>query len=866
MKLTSEGKKSVTVGASGMTVQGINLENTKAVISILRDKIYTDKPKAALTETLCNAIDEHRKYKVKRPVDLIITQQNVIIRDYAKGLDEEGVTKVFFQYMNSTKSDNNFDIGGYGIGAKSPSSYTSVWYVKSFFGGKKTTYMSVIDNEEGKTYKMLEQDCDPNDTGICVVIPLEGDNIYSKSHQADNFMSIACDLITMLGYDKDELEVKGYFVPDASYAVQDDEEFFKLNDEVKETLHTYFNNRRKFKYRIKDFAEGNVPDSDYTYVAVPGEAIVLRGNNYHNRNIFHSNFFSSSRFIAYDGDVCYNVRLSKAIIDKYCLQHTSSTIILFFKRGEVSIAPTREDISMSNSANALFESKLELLDKEFKRRFKEAFNEAIAKDQTLGKAMYAVTALCNIDFSTYYRSNNVSSMLPEYSNLAGLFHNKGIVPHASRRYGSSTSQTKLITYANNVAGVFSCTVEVNTGKIITSSSKRYSTWNGYDISMSDEVVFLTLNTSNKYKKFYKAEMVAGLVATYKDAIKKRYEAAHPSSLNLSGMSPHYSFNVVFINEESLLMDYFKSANLTDKELKLFRKGIDIVNIDDIAANIPARVINRVPSTKATTGKKVKSERVLRHILNDMIVYKEEDVKDKKVLIIPATELIQDNCRWKHVKNALSRKGSIYMTAFEWLTGYDIVAKVYKEDIPFWTKKGATLAGLDNKFIEDIIREGVRNHKIIYTPSLYSEYKFLDPNNTYDKKFGGYINLSRGSVFTVNDKNGNPYSFDMHDLYCMVDNLSSSILAEIKDKSTTAIKYAVNTLTNEERKSIITAIYKQALGMPGYIGMQAENCGFMDNYDFCKEVHAIMTSDRDEATKLAVPAFEKFINNIVIKLI
>jgi hypothetical protein len=101
---------------------------------------------------------------------------------------------------------------------------------------------------------------------------------------------------------------------------------------------------------------------------------------------------------------------------------------------------------------------------------------------------------------------------------------------------------------------------------------------------------------------------------------------------------------------------------------------------------------------------------------------------------------------------------------------------------------------------------------------------------------------------------------------MVDNLSSNILAEIKDKSTTAIKYAVNTLTKEERKSIITAIYKQALSMPGYIGMQAENCGFMDNYDFCKEVHAIMTSDREEATKLAVPAFEKFINNIVIKLI
>lgn len=864
MKLTSEGKKSITVGASGMTVQGINLENTKAVISILRDKIYTDKPKAALTETLCNAIDEHRKYNVKRPVDLIITQQNVIIRDYAKGLDEEGVTKVFFQYMNSTKSDNNFDIGGYGIGAKSPSSYTSVWYVKSFFGGKKTTYMSVIDNEEGKTYKMLEQDCDPNDTGICVVIPLEGDNIYAKSHQADNFMSIACDLITMLGYDKDEVEVKGYFVPDASYTVQDDEEFFKLNDEVKETLHTYFDNRRKFKYRIKDFADGIVPTSDYTYVAVPGEAIVLKGNNYSNRSIFYSNFFSSSRFIAYDGDVCYNVRLPKDIIDKYCLQHTSSTIILFFKRGEVSIAPTREDISMSNSANALFESKLELLDKEFKRKFKEAFNEAIAKKQTVGKAIYAVTSLCNIDFSTYYRSNNVSNMLPEYSNLANLYHNKGVIPTCSRRHNYNGSQSKLVNYAANITGVFSCRVDVNTGNILTSSAKRYSSWNGYDLQLSDDIIFLTLNTVNKYKKFYKSEMVAGLVNTIKDDIKKRYEDDYANSRTLHNMLPQYSFNIVFVNDESNLLEYFKDSNLTAKELKLFRKGIDIINIDDIAANIPARVINRVPSTKTTTSKK--TERVLRHILNDLILYKEEDIKDKKVLIIPANELIQDSCKWKGVKNCLARKNEVYMSAFKWLTGYDIIAKVYKEDIPYWTKKGAILAGLDNKFIEDIIREGIRTHKIIYTPTLYSEYKFLDPNNTYEKKFNGYINMSRGSVCTVNDKNGDPYSFDMHDLFCLIDNLSSTILSEIKDKSSAAIKYAVNTLTDDERKNIITAIYKHAMAMPGYIGMQAENCGFMDSYAFCNEVHTLMTSDRDEAIKTAVPAFEKFINNIVIKLI
>jgi anti-sigma regulatory factor (Ser/Thr protein kinase) len=102
------------------TVMGMS--NTAALMMAkhLRDTVYKHKTLAVVRELACNAIDEHVKYGVQRPVEIGLRENEgdteFYVRDFAKGLSDFGVRNVFGPYGESTKSKDNNSIGGYGIG------------------------------------------------------------------------------------------------------------------------------------------------------------------------------------------------------------------------------------------------------------------------------------------------------------------------------------------------------------------------------------------------------------------------------------------------------------------------------------------------------------------------------------------------------------------------------------------------------------------------------------------------------------------------------------------------------------------------------------------------------------------------------
>lgn len=99
-----EENKSICGGIAEQVKQSISAERVGMAISILRDRIYSDKFKATLFETLSNALDEHVKYGIKRPVSIHLTKNELSIRDFARGLSKEDTFQVFFQYFESTKN------------------------------------------------------------------------------------------------------------------------------------------------------------------------------------------------------------------------------------------------------------------------------------------------------------------------------------------------------------------------------------------------------------------------------------------------------------------------------------------------------------------------------------------------------------------------------------------------------------------------------------------------------------------------------------------------------------------------------------------------------------------------------------------
>lgn len=198
-------QRSNVFGAIESRVQTISQAKLNKAVAILRDKLYTDKLKAAITEPLCNAIDEHRKHNVTRPVDVYITTDEIVIRDYAKGLDDETLFNVFFQYLNSTKNDTDEQIGGFGLGAKAPGAYAQVYSVVSYYNGKKTVFWSRVDGDSNIVSKVMSEDTD-QPSGIAVHIPwfysAESDK-SSYERELCNAFRLLHDLSVFVGYRKD---------------------------------------------------------------------------------------------------------------------------------------------------------------------------------------------------------------------------------------------------------------------------------------------------------------------------------------------------------------------------------------------------------------------------------------------------------------------------------------------------------------------------------------------------------------------------------------------------------------------------------------------------------------------------------------
>lgn len=826
MKITDTNQqKSMTIGASKVVIQDINLKNTKAVISILRDKIYTDKPKAAIMETVCNAVDEHKKYKVKRPVDIIITSKNLIVRDYAKGLDEHGVMKVFFQYMNSTKSDNNEDIGGYGIGAKAPSSYTNTWYVTSYHNSKKTMYMSVLDGDIGKTYKMMEQSCSEDNTGICVTIPIRSELSYlSDTHR---FLELAADLRTMLCGVSDYDVVSCYYFDNSNVVDYDD--FCKLSDKEKSTAKSYFNEKVKVACDLRDLLQDKEPSNRYIKHYIPGEILVYQYNArdyyYGSKSIFKSDFFSNKEIMAYDGDVCYGLKLDKRLIDKYDIHTRGTFLIFFFKRGELPIAPTREEIIISDRVMGLIESKLEKLKQSILDTMKEEFNRLYKEKYSVFYANYKSKLLSKF--------NILNSVLTNYSSFGGL-----------SAINSSSN------YIPKISSSFDVKYLANDDAIMKIIRPRYGSLSTGD----SEIIFITTesDTGTKHKAYYRRELAVALKA-YRNA----NNISTPSNIIIS-----------FVNSTKELKDHMDK--LLGQNVKYIRENVEYYNIDTLAAYVPKRTVNRVETddtAKNTKSTSRSTERFVQSVLhtNSNIKYLENDVKGKRILMIPATQL-QTTCFWKNFMEDMNRGFDDKIAVLKWLFKFDDIVKVYKSDIKFWKSKGLILAPTSEApstvcpdEFKDMMVAALNDRKLCAVPAVLYQLKYIYPGHDFIKDhLGQYTDIQYGSNKKI--PNSSFYAYDVVRVVNIINRSWFNAQIEAKEKQ---FIEAINNLDDISRGLLLDAM---SIGCLSHYSTNI--CNYLECANFATQISKnsklyIDKLIKNEATK-ASTVLQNLVKNIDIQ--
>ncbi len=146
----------------------------------LRDTVYKDKVLAVVREYATNALDEHARFNVNKPVELHLqvgtNNCEFVVRDFAKGLSEDNVRNIFGMYGESTKLKSNKMAGCFGIGSKAGHCYAESFTVVSYFEGEKTVYSCALGgNEEGHSVGYIYRiDSEPTtETGLEIRIPVK---------------------------------------------------------------------------------------------------------------------------------------------------------------------------------------------------------------------------------------------------------------------------------------------------------------------------------------------------------------------------------------------------------------------------------------------------------------------------------------------------------------------------------------------------------------------------------------------------------------------------------------------------------------------------------------------------------------------
>lgn len=172
MKITTSSRSVETNLPQGSEFR---IANNAKMFSILADKIYTDKPRAVVREIACNALDAHMAVGQTRPFWVSLPSRlepMLAIRDFGPGMSHDDVIGLYTTFFDSSKTADNDQIGGFGLGSKSPFAYTDAFTVVSIQAGERRTYAAYKGDGNIPQIVLAETLATDEEDGIEVRVPV----------------------------------------------------------------------------------------------------------------------------------------------------------------------------------------------------------------------------------------------------------------------------------------------------------------------------------------------------------------------------------------------------------------------------------------------------------------------------------------------------------------------------------------------------------------------------------------------------------------------------------------------------------------------------------------------------------------------
>jgi len=201
----SQGANQVLESGGLQQSVGFKIKANAHAFRMLSSGLYADKVSAVLREIGCNGHDAHvAAGRPSHPLDVKLPNgidPQFYIRDYGTGLSDDQVKHLYTTYFESTKQDSDEYTGAFGLGSKSPFSYTDSFTVVACHGGKKRIYSAHIDNKTGSPSiaMMSESAVDPDwATGVQIGFPVKPQDFSeftNKAREVFQFFSVPPKII-----------------------------------------------------------------------------------------------------------------------------------------------------------------------------------------------------------------------------------------------------------------------------------------------------------------------------------------------------------------------------------------------------------------------------------------------------------------------------------------------------------------------------------------------------------------------------------------------------------------------------------------------------------------------------------------------
>lgn len=181
MKIEEQKIPTFNVGRKETAVASI--QASAKAFEILSSGLYSDAEFAIVREIAANAWDSHKAagcpekpFKVQIPSAI---DPRFCVRDYGTGMDHQFMMTRVNTYFDSTKSQSNDEIGGFGLGIKSVFSYASSFMITCYMDGIRRVYVYQIGESGLPEISLMAETESEEADGVEVSIPVKNTD-YSK--------------------------------------------------------------------------------------------------------------------------------------------------------------------------------------------------------------------------------------------------------------------------------------------------------------------------------------------------------------------------------------------------------------------------------------------------------------------------------------------------------------------------------------------------------------------------------------------------------------------------------------------------------------------------------------------------------------